>query len=144
MTQALLDLDWLAAEGVTHVAMESTGVYWKPVWNLLEGQFAILLVKRQHIKHVPGRVGHRAPRCVVLSMLRIWVCARRSIARRLHVDCTEASKGQLRGRPASAGWRFISIPVYSRSLVTQWACRQQGPSHRLWSTACRRFPNPRF
>ena len=46
----------LAAEPqVTHVAMESTGVYWKPVWNILEGQFAVVLVNAQHIKAVPGR-----------------------------------------------------------------------------------------
>jgi hypothetical protein len=45
MTEPLLQLgDWLEAEGVAHVAMESTGVYWKPIWNLLEGRFAILLV----------------------------------------------------------------------------------------------------
>jgi len=55
-TQELLELgDWLRACGVTHVAMESTGVYWKPVWNLLEGQFEVLLVNAQHIKAVPGR-----------------------------------------------------------------------------------------
>ena len=55
-TQALLQLsDWLAQEGVTHVAMESTGVYWKPVYNLLEGHFQLLLVNAQHIKQVPGR-----------------------------------------------------------------------------------------
>ena len=55
-TAQLLGLaDWLAEEGVTHVAMESTGVYWKPVWNLLEGQFQVLLVNAQHIKQVPGR-----------------------------------------------------------------------------------------
>jgi transposase len=48
--------DWLRATGVTHVAMEATGVYWKPVWNILEGQFAeVLLVNAQHIKAVPGR-----------------------------------------------------------------------------------------
>jgi len=47
--------DWLAAEGVTHVAMESTGVYWRPVWNLLEGRFTVLLVNARHIKQVPGR-----------------------------------------------------------------------------------------
>jgi len=47
--------DWLRACGVTHVALESTGVYWKPVWNLLEGQFEVLLVNAQHIKAVPGR-----------------------------------------------------------------------------------------
>jgi transposase len=56
MTEQLLELaDWLEAEGVTHLAMESTGVYWKPIWNLLEDRFEILLVNAQHIKHVPGR-----------------------------------------------------------------------------------------
>lgn len=47
--------DWLAEEGVTHVAMESTGVLWKPVYNLLEGRFEVLLVNAQHLKQVPGR-----------------------------------------------------------------------------------------
>lgn len=56
MTAQLLELaDWLEDEGVTHLAMESTGVYWKPIWNLLESRFEILLVNAQHIKHVPGR-----------------------------------------------------------------------------------------
>jgi transposase len=56
MTRDLLALcDWLKEEGVTHVAMESTGVYWKPVWNILEGQFEIILVNANHIKQVPGR-----------------------------------------------------------------------------------------
>jgi len=55
-TNALLELaDWLAQEGVTHAAMESTGVYWKPIWNLLEGLFELLLVNAEHIKQVPGR-----------------------------------------------------------------------------------------
>lgn len=56
MTSQLLDLsDWLTERGVTHVAMESTGVYWKPVFNLLEGRFQVMLVNAQHIKKVPGR-----------------------------------------------------------------------------------------
>ena len=56
MTRDLLELRlWLQQLGVTHVAMESTGVYWKPVWNLLEDQFELLLVNAQHIKQVPGR-----------------------------------------------------------------------------------------
>ena len=56
-TEDLLKLaEWLRECGVTHVAMESTGVYWKPVWNILEGQFTeVLLVNAQHIKAVPGR-----------------------------------------------------------------------------------------
>ena len=56
MTDELLALaDWLMSEGVTHIAMESTGVYWKAPFNLLEGQFEVLLANAQHIKAVPGR-----------------------------------------------------------------------------------------
>jgi transposase len=56
MTQELLALaEWLEQWGVTHVAMESTGVYWKPLFNLLEGTFAVLVVNAHHIKAVPGR-----------------------------------------------------------------------------------------
>jgi transposase len=56
MTADLIALaDWLDAEGVSHVAMESTGVYWKPVFHLLEGRFEVLLVNARDIKQVPGR-----------------------------------------------------------------------------------------
>lgn len=56
MTCDLLRMgDWLAAAGVTDVAMESTGVYWKPVWNLLEGRFQLLLANPRELKQVPGR-----------------------------------------------------------------------------------------
>src|SRR5258706_8585432 len=56
MTRDLLALsDWLAAAGCTHVAMESTGVFWKPLYNLLEDRFAVLVVNAAHIKAVPGR-----------------------------------------------------------------------------------------
>jgi len=56
MTRDLLALaDWLASHGVTHVAMESTGVYWKPVFNILEGGVHVILVNAEHIKQVPGR-----------------------------------------------------------------------------------------
>ena len=56
MTRDLLNLsDWLAAQGVTTLAMESTGIYWKPVFNLLEPRFSVILVNAHHIKQVPGR-----------------------------------------------------------------------------------------
>jgi transposase len=56
MTADLLGLsDWLTSKQITHVALESTGEFWKPVYNILEGQYEILLVNAQHIKHVPGR-----------------------------------------------------------------------------------------
>ena len=56
MTADLLDLaDWLDARGIRHVAMESTGVYWKPIFNILEGHFAVILVNAGRLKQVPGR-----------------------------------------------------------------------------------------
>lgn len=56
VTAELLALsDWLSEQGVTQVAMESTGEFWKPVYNLLEGNFELLVVNAQHIKQVPGR-----------------------------------------------------------------------------------------
>jgi transposase len=55
-TSGLLQLhDWLQESGVTHVAMEATGIYWKPVWHLLEGSFELVLANASHIKAVPGR-----------------------------------------------------------------------------------------
>ena len=56
MTRQLLALsDWLSKWGCTHVAMESTGEYWKPIFNVLEANFEVLLVNAQHVKQVPGR-----------------------------------------------------------------------------------------
>ena len=47
--------DWLKAFAVTHVAMEATGVYWQPVWHILEEDFELMLVNARHVKNVPGR-----------------------------------------------------------------------------------------
>ncbi len=56
MTDDLLALlDWLTVAGCTHVAIESTGVYWRPVFNILEGDLEIILVNAHHVKAVPGR-----------------------------------------------------------------------------------------
>jgi len=55
-TGSLIELqEWLSSHAVTHVAMEATGVYWKPVWHLLEEHFELILANAQHIKNVPGR-----------------------------------------------------------------------------------------
>src|SRR5260221_10250975 len=54
-TASLQELaNWLTSQDVTHVAMESTGIYWRPVFNLLEGRFQVILVNAQHMKAVPG------------------------------------------------------------------------------------------
>ena len=55
-TRGLLELaDWLKAQGCTHVAMEATGVYWKPVWHVLEDHFTLTLANAMHIRNIPGR-----------------------------------------------------------------------------------------
>ena len=56
MTKDLVAMaDWMAAQGVTHVALESTGVFWKPIFNILESRFTVMLVNARHLKQVPGR-----------------------------------------------------------------------------------------
>ncbi|HNQ09343.1 MAG TPA: transposase, partial [Giesbergeria sp.] len=55
-TSGLLALaDWLESLGIEHVAMEAAGVYWKPVWHILEGHFELVLANAAHVKNVPGR-----------------------------------------------------------------------------------------
>jgi transposase len=58
--------DWLAAHRVTHVVMEATGVYWKPVWAVLEDDFELMLVNARHVKQVPGRKTDVSDAC--------WLC----------------------------------------------------------------------
>lgn len=62
--------DWLASLGCTHVAMESTGVYWKPIFNLLEGLFTVWVVNAQHIKQVPGRKTDVSDAAWIAGLLR--------------------------------------------------------------------------
>jgi transposase len=56
--------DWLESHGCTHVAMKATGVYWKPVWHLLEGRFELVLANAQYKRNVPGRQDRRQCRDV--------------------------------------------------------------------------------
>src|SRR5262245_61899645 len=71
MTADLRELrDWLVANGCAVVAMESTGPYWKPIWNLLEGRFALLLVNPQHMKAIPGRKTDQKDCAWIAQLLR--------------------------------------------------------------------------
>jgi transposase len=54
-TKSLLEFkQWLSDNNITHIAMESTGVYWKPIYNILEDRFKIVLVNARHVKHITG------------------------------------------------------------------------------------------
>src|SRR5215210_3164444 len=72
--------EWLTGESVTHVAMEATGIYWRPVFNALEDDFEVLLVNAAHVKNVPGRKsawnGRLLPaaRCVVIREGATYSC----------------------------------------------------------------------
>jgi transposase len=71
MTRELLALaDWLAEASITHVAMESTGEYWKPVYNLLEGTLTVFLVNAAHVKNVPGRKTDKADARWLAKLMR--------------------------------------------------------------------------
>jgi transposase len=92
MTAALLTLaDWLLISGCTHVAMESTGDSWKPVFNILEGMFAVWLVNAQHVKAVPGRktdVKDAAGRAELLQHGRLRASFMPPVAQRERRDLT--------------------------------------------------------
>ena len=70
-TRDLLELaEWLRSFDVRHVAMESTGVYWRPAWNVLEEHFQMMLANAQHIKAVPGRKTDIMDRQWIAELLR--------------------------------------------------------------------------
>ena len=72
MTPDLINLsDWLAEVGISHVAIESTGEYWKPVFNILEGNFDVVLVNAQHVKAVPG---HKTDVCDAQWLAELLQC----------------------------------------------------------------------
>jgi transposase len=76
LTSDLLMLsDWLAEVAVTHVAMESTGEYWRPIYNLLEGTFTVFLVNAAHVKQVPGRKTDKADARWLAKLMRYGLLA---------------------------------------------------------------------
>ena len=87
-TRELLRLaDWLSAGGCTHVTMESTGIYWRPVYNLPEGSFELCLVNAQHVKMVPGRKTDVRDSEWLAQLLDSACCAVASSRPRRSVSC---------------------------------------------------------
>ena len=69
-TSGLLELvAWLTEAGCTHVAMEATGVFWKPVWHMLEESFVLVLANAQHVRNVPGRKSDRTDAAWIADLL---------------------------------------------------------------------------
>lgn len=93
LTPELLELgDWLAEQQVTHVAMESTGVYWKPIWNLLEDRFTLLLANAQHIKTVPGRKTDVTDAAWIADLLRHGLLAGSFVPNRAERELRELTR----------------------------------------------------
>jgi len=86
--------DWLKAAGVTHVGMESTGVYWRPVYAVLEGHFELIVGNARHIRNVPGRKTDVKDAEWIADLVRHGLIAKRSgslaALRRPGGDCTPA------------------------------------------------------
>lgn len=77
MTKHLFELlKWLESKSVTHIAMESTGIYWKPVYNVLEGYFDVTVANAQRIKNVPGRKTDVADAEWIAKLLRVGLIER--------------------------------------------------------------------
>src|SRR3954464_6052596 len=96
--------DWLEAYRVEKVAMEATGVYWKPVWALLEDSFDCLLVNARHVKQVPGRRPTSRTRNGSASCSRPGCCGRASCRRSPCGRCA-TSRATARARSATASAR---------------------------------------
>jgi transposase len=120
--------EWLASFAVTRVGMESTGCYWRPVWQLLEGQVECWLLNAAHLHHVPGRKTDVADAA--------WIA---------QLDGARAGPPQLRGRPARSGscasparYRKTQIQERSREVQRpgQAPLGRRDPSCRVWPPTC--------
>ena len=78
---------WLAEQGVTHVGMESTGVYWKPVYAVLEGHFELIVGNAHHIKNVPGRKTDVKDAEWIAQLVRHGLVARSFVPRPRSATC---------------------------------------------------------
>ena len=88
MTSELLELsDWLVSQGVTYVAMESTGDYWKPVFNFLEGTFQVSLVNAQHLKRPQGARRMLRIRSGLRNSCNMGSCAQVPFRPSLNANC---------------------------------------------------------
>src|SRR3981189_2815673 len=122
MTQDLQELaKWLRQFEVTQVAMESSGVYWKPVWNILEGQFTVVLVNAQHIKNVPGRKTDQKDAEWIAQLLQ------HGLLRPSYVPCEVIR--DLRDLPKMAGVATNTLGKSGRAMLEEIIAGQNDPEY---------------
>ena len=109
MTRQLRALaDYLASLGVTHVALESTGVLWKPVWNILEGRFTLLLVNPRHLKKVPGRKTDVSDAEWIAQLLQYGLLRGSLVPPRAVRDLRDLTRQRAQLAALSEAWRCVS------------------------------------
>lgn len=121
MTRELLKLrDWLVSEGCTHVAMESTGVYWKPVYALLEDHFELIVGNAQHMKNVPGRKTDVKDSEWIANLLRHGLIAKSFVPPKLNYAtcCATAASSSRAALQSAIASSSCSKPRTSRSQAS--------------------------
>jgi transposase len=134
MTRDLLALgDWLTERGATHAAMESTGVYWKPVWHLLDGRVELMLVNAQHIKQVPGRKTDVADCAWIARLLQHGLLKASLVPPRPQQELRELTRqrSQLAGEQARVAQRIQKVLEDANVKLASVATDVLGVSGRL-------------
>ena len=123
--------------GVTHVAMEATGVYWQPVWHILEDEFELTLCNARHVKNVPGRKTDVSDAQWLCQLMEAGLSARQlraaeAPAAAAHPDPLPQDpdrRARARGQPAAQGARGHRHQARLRGHATSWA----PPGGRCWT-----------
>jgi len=125
--------EWLEAQGVTHLAMESTGVFWKPLYNILESRFTLILVNARHLKQVPGRKSDVRDSQWIAQLLQYGLLRGSFIPARAQRELRDLTRHrtQLVGEQTRVANRIHkvledAISSWGQWPATSWGCRE-GP-----------------
>ena len=121
-TRGLLELSaWLESRACTHVAMEATGAYWKPVWHVLEEDFELVLANAAHIRNVPGRKSDVNDAVWIADLLAHGPAQRSSLAQ------ARISAVRLESRPNQEYLSAIPVPAGAAARKHRYAGRRHCP-----------------
>jgi hypothetical protein len=135
ITRELLALtDWLSVAGCTHVATESMGSYWKPVYNILEGAFELVVVNAQHLRAVPGRKTDVRDAGWIADLLRHGLLRASFIPSRPEREPRELSRDRT-GRTGASPSNSSATSSRTASMDRSYRHRSWMPSRRLAPTA---------
>ncbi len=138
--------DWLKAHGVTQVAMEATGVYWKPVWAVLEDDFECMLVNARHVKKVPGRKTDVKDAEWLCQLLEAGLLRRSFVPPkpiRALRNFTRYRKAQIKERQREANRLHKALRTPGSSSTASRPTSSASPAGRCSTRCVRARPTPR-